>query len=323
MTREEARNVCLEMINGKMEEAAIVQQLEDLCSNGESAEEIAGFSDAIIENALTIPYSGFTVDMCGTGGSALERFNVSTCAAFVISCFGIPVAKHGNRGSKKANGSFDLLEALGIDIDQSPEQHAQGLNDHKLTFIFARKAHPAMKNVAGARKTLGKRSIFNMAGPLSNPTNVKEQIIGVSNPEIAEKMLDAARLLGKEKVSIVHGEPGIDEISVSGISYISRFNNSGMEILEIHPEQLGITPVHYDKLPKGDVKTNAKLFQELTENQVHRGIKQMVAVNSALVLWNSQLCNTMKEGYQRCLKIIESGEMKRKYQDYKTFSNRR
>lgn len=320
MTQQEAKSICLQMIYGEMEEDSIVGVLDDLCTKGESPEEIAGFSEAIIENALKIPYRGETVDMCGTGGSGLERFNVSTSAAFIIPCFEIAVAKHGNKGSKKPNGSFDLLEHLGIDIDQSPDQHAEALDRHNLTFIFARKAHPAMAHVAGARRKLGKRSIFNMAGPLSNPTNVKEQIIGVSSPDIAHKMLKAASLLNKNRVSVVHGEPGIDELSISGRSKIYRMSGSEQQELEVSPSDFGIIPVDYLDLPKGDVSLNAEIFLQLLDNQAHRGIKEMVALNSALVLWNSQVTDTLEEGYSRSLKVIESGDMKRKYKDYKSFS---
>lgn len=320
MTQKEAKSICLQMINGEMAEDRMVGVLDELCTKGESPEEIAGFSQAIIENAVAIPYSGETVDMCGTGGSGLERFNVSTCAAFIIPCFEIAVAKHGNKGSKKPNGSFDLLEHLGINIDQSPQQHAEALEKHHLTFIFARKAHPAMAHVVGARKKLGKRSIFNMAGPLSNPTQVKEQIIGVSSPDIAEKMLEAAGLLGKERVSVVFGEPGIDELSVSGTSTVYRMIGSSRKELKVSPADIGIDPVDYANLPKGNVETNKQIFLQLLEDQAHRGIKDMVAINSALVLWNSQVCDTLKEGYKQSLKIIESGDMKRKFNDYKAFS---
>jgi len=320
MTQKEAKSICLQMINGEMDEDRMVGILDELCTRGESPEEIAGFSEAIIENALAIPYSGETVDMCGTGGSGLDRFNVSTCAAFIIPCFDIAVAKHGNKGSKKPNGSFDLLDHLGINIDQSPEQHAEALEKYNLTFIFARKAHPAMAHVVGARKRLGKRSIFNMAGPLSNPTLVKEQIIGVSSPEMSEKMLEAASLLGKERVSVVFGEPGIDELSVSGTSTIYRMNGSTRQEIKLSPEDLGIELIEYKDLPKGNVETNAEIFLQLLDNQAHRGIKDMVAINAALVLWNSQVCDTLEEGYKQSLKIIDSGDMKRKFYDYKAFS---
>jgi anthranilate phosphoribosyltransferase len=212
----DAKLLCEELISGKVPTPEISRIIVDLRAKGETADEIAGFAAAIKSKAPEIPFLDSTIDLCGTGGSKLERFNVSTAVAFIVACFGLTIAKHGNKGSQKPNGSFDLLEQLGVPINVSGDCIAESLKRNKLAFIFARKAHPAMNYVAEARKLTPGRTIFNLAGPLSNPTNVTSQVIGTADKSMMKNLYQAASILNRQHITVVFGEPGIDELSISG-----------------------------------------------------------------------------------------------------------
>lgn len=318
----EAEEICELLISGNLETEKTIEILKGFQDKGETVEEIAGFAKAIISKAQKIPFDEPTIDLCGTGGSKFDRFNVSTSVAFIVSCFDLKVAKHGNKGSKKPNGSFDLLEGLCIPIDLNGEQIADCLNKVNLSFIFARKAHPAMRNVAEARKQIQGRTIFNLAGPLSNPTKIISQVIGTAEKKMQQPLLEVAQLLGRKSISVVFGEPAIDELSIAGKSNLILSINGKTETIEWSPESIGLLPVPYHEMPTGLVENNISVFNRLLENEKLSGINDMVCINAALSLFCAGIVSNIEEGYKASQKVIQSGDMKRKYEDYKMYANK-
>lgn len=321
LTRKEAENLCDEIFEEKYADKEIAETLICLARKGETAEEIAGFSDSLLKRAEPFPSRQSAFDICGTGGSAIERFNVSTSAAFILASLGIKVAKHGNRGSNKRNGSFDLLEELGINIEADGSVLSDCLENINLAFIYARKFHPAMKKAAEARKLVGCRTIFNLAGPISNPANIRKQIIGTADTTLIDVLIKTGLIIGREKHLIVSGYPKIDELSVSGESLIVLFDGSKTKTKKITPEQINIPRYGYNKIPCGDAGFNAQEFYKLINNLADKSLEDMVCANAGLALAflsNSDVtAEDIKNGTREARDAIRLGLMKKKFNEYK------
>lgn len=316
-----ARACVLELFSGECGEDEIVTLLAALADKGESVSEITGFASGLLEKCVKVPAAVACADLCGTGGTGRTRFNVSTTAAFVIASAGIPVAKHGNRGSKAPNGSFDLIEKLGIRFDTTPAEEAAALEEHNLCFIFARSHHPAMRHVGPARMKLARRSIFNLVGPLSNPAGAQTQLLGVSDPRTAEKIANALLALGKTKALVVHGHPGIDELSVSGKSEGLLVSNGTVSPFSFTPERVGLSPVNPERLPGGNVDENAESFLRLLEGEKLNGLSDMVCLNAGTVVWLAGRADSVEEGYKLAGELLASGKAKTCFEEYrKAFS---
>ena len=304
------------MLSAELSDDDIAQSIVSLREKGESADDIYEYVKTINQFSQPIPISGELLDVCGTGGSGLSRFNVSTASAFVISALGVPVIKHGNRGSQRPNGSFDLLELLCVEIEQTPEQIQQTIAKTNIGFVFAKHYHPSLKFVANGRKLAGGRSIFNLAGPLSNPANITYQIIGTADHSKAEELAKACIKLGRKRSAVVFGEPGIDEMSISGTSHIYECCDGKINYYQITPEELGISPVVYDEIPGGDVQVNKEIFIALLQGEADVSIIDMVAVNSGVALYISGVESSIKEGYQAAKECIVSGKMNLQFNAY-------
>ena len=252
---------------------------------GETPAAIAAVVRYLRQQAVTVPVTTPGMDVCGTGGSGLTRYNVSTTVAFVLAALGVPVAKHGNRGSRRPNGSFDLLDALAIPFELAPEAQAELYNELKLVFCFARTHHPIVGKVGAYRKEAGCRTIFNLSGPLANPAPIEAQLLGTAEPARMPVLAEALRLLEVPRAVVVTGEPGIDEASVAGATQWLALNgsaeDSGSFSLDIVAD--------YAELPGGDAPVNAALFQRLIDPSAAAdtelaGLLAMVEVNAALAL---------------------------------------
>lgn len=299
-TRLEARQLCNDFIQMKYSDKEIADILISLSDKKETSEEISGFVDALLENAEPFPSREPAFDVCGTGGSKVDRFNISTAVAFILASLGIKVAKHGNRGSRKPNGSFDLLENLGIPIDLNGDRLSDLLNKTNLAFVFANKFHPAMKNVTNARKIANQRTIFNLAGPLSNPANIKKQIIGTIDKSHFDLLLKTSISIGREKCLVVSGEPGIDELSISGVSnYKSSWEDDKLK--EITPKQMGLAACDYSKIPYGNSDENAQQFMNLIEGSGNIYIEYMVCTEQVL----TNIEKILKSVYAKLENIIK------------------
>ena len=320
MTEEESYRCLTHILRGKCEPDQILDILTALTNKGETVSEIVGFARAMRDHMVKVPLESPCIDLCGTGGSGKDRFNISTGVAFLLSALDIPVAKHGNRGSKAPNGSFDFLEALGIRFDLEVPQIQTIFKEMGLCFLFARTHHPAMRFVAPARKQLGCRTIFNCLGPLCNPAGVSHQLLGVSDSEIAHKLAHALQRLNTTKTMIVQGGDGLDELSLTSPS----------KAWDVTPDSINermIDPTFCETGSDNDVKVtgtaieNASLFLEiLTKRQVTHPIARALALNAGAACMVYGAYETIEEGYHRSLRTISDGRALEALNRYKDLS---
>lgn len=241
LTQEEARRVMMGIMSGEYDDAQIAGFLVALRAKGETADEIAGFAQAMREKMTPVPVTSAAIDMCGTGGDGQSTFNISTAAAFVSAGAGVKVAKHGNRSITSKSGSADVISALGVDISMPPEKMARCVDEIGVGFLFAPALHPAMKYAMSTRKSLGVRTVFNILGPLCNPAGVKRQLIGVFDGNLTEKIANVLKKLGAEEAFVVFGNDGTDEITTTSTTRISHLNTSGdVKTFTLSPSDYGI-----------------------------------------------------------------------------------
>jgi anthranilate phosphoribosyltransferase len=273
---------------------------------GPTGTELAATVEALLARAVRPPIAGPVIDLCGTGGSGRTRFNVSTTAACVLAAAGIPVAKHGNRGSARPNGSFDLLDALGVPFHLPPERIAAAFAASGLCFLFARQMHPAVATVAPYRKAaVGQvpRTIFNLAGPLANPCRPACQLIGVADPATAAIIAEAAHLLGVRRTCIVAGHPGIDEASITGPTQVWEAGAPARTIDASRPTVTGLD------LPGGDAPENARLCTDLLAGSGHQGLAAHVALNAGIAIdcWHGRPASADGPGVRQAAALLASG----------------
>lgn len=238
-----------EIMEGEATPAQIAAFLVALRMKGETAEEIAGFVEAMRARVTPVRSSRENlVDTCGTGGDSFKTFNISTAAAFVAAATGITVAKHGNRAVSSACGSADVLEALGVRINLSPERMGEALDEVGLAFLFAPTLHPAMKHAGPVRKELKLRTVFNVLGPLTNPAGARHQVVGVYSRELVPLIGEALAQLGSERAVVVHGEPGTDEVSPIGVTHFCVVESGKARLGEWTPAELGLGSVSQEDM---------------------------------------------------------------------------
>ena len=317
LSDDDVRLVLHLLLDGEMVPTDGAALLTAWTARGETAGELAQLVEELLKRATPIPIHAPCMDLCGTGGSELTRFNISTTVAFVLAAAGVPVVKHGNRGSKRANGSFDLLDARGIPFQLTPVQLAQLFHDTGLCFVFARSIHPAVARVAPMRKLVHGRTIFNLAGPLANPCRPTRQIVGVTNESTAHIVAGALSLLGVERALVVRGHPGLDEMSITGPSHL-------WEVAGGHTHHRIVEHFHYHgldhaSLPGGDALDNAALFAKLLQLQETGPLLDMVLVNAALALdcWRSTHHPGNSETIEEVRDLITSGRAWATYQHHR------
>lgn len=314
---------CLNTILEKdVPDGQIAELLIILSEKGESADEILGFSRALLAKSRPIPLPSSAIDSCGTGGSGLNRFNVSTTAAFVLSAGGVPVIKHGNKGSKRPNGSFDLLEKLECEFDFEDDQLVDIFAKTEVCFLFARTYHPVMKKVVAARQMADRRTIFNLCAPLCNPANPQYQILGTIDVEMGRQLTEVLRQLGRERFLIVIGEPGIDEISISGPTHIFERTGNVIKEYNIKPSDFGIAERDYNTIPGGDNDENAEIFLSLLRNQTPESILDLVCLNAGAAFYCFGRTDSIKEGFDLSRSLFANGLVQEKFLEYKRLSNR-
>ncbi len=275
--------------------------LAALRSKGVSGEELAAMA-AILREAATLPCERPAlrlVDTCGTGGDGAGSFNISTAVAFTAAACGASVAKHGNRSASGKVGSADVLEALGLNLQAPAAAVVEALPRSGVTFLFAPGWHPALVGLAPLRRRLGVRTVFNLLGPLVNPLRPEAQVLGVARPELLEPMADALRRLGLERAVVVHGHGGLDEASLSGSSQLRLVEGGEIRALEIDPAALGLTPAAPEALAGGDVETNRRILEAVLQGGGSDAQRDVVALNTALVLWAAGLAASVAEGLEQ------------------------
>ncbi len=269
-----------EILSGNITDAQIGAFMAALATKGETFEELSGAATAMRRKALRIQVSSpAVVDTCGTGGDGLQTFNISTTTAFVVAGCGVTVAKHGNRSVSSKCGSADLLEALGVKLDIHSEIVEEGVFEIGIGFLFAPLYHSAMRYVAGARKEIGLRSIFNMLGPLTNPAGANCQLLGVYAPELTEMFANALKLLGAKRAFVVHGHDGLDEISVCDSTRISELRDGLIRTYDITPEQFFEKQADAKELTGGGPKENADITKKILGGE--KGPKRDVVLLNA------------------------------------------
>ncbi len=305
--RDEAASAFEQMMSGEATPSQMGALLMALRVRGETVEEITGAVAAMRAKMLRVSAPPDAVDVVGTGGDASGSFNISTCAALIVAGAGVPVAKHGNRALSSRSGAADVLAALGVNIDLTPEQIGRCITEAGIGFMFAPAHHPAMKNVAATRVELGTRTIFNLLGPLSNPAGVRRQMVGVFSRQWTEPLAQVLKNLGAERVWVVHGSDGLDEITTSGSTSVTALEDGTIRSFEISPEDVGLPRVKPEALRGGDAATNAKAVEDVLEGR--KGPFRDVALfNAAAALVVAGKTKNLKEAFALATQTLDSGK---------------
>ena len=295
------------IMTGEATPAQIAGLITALRMKGETVDEIAGGAASMRRHAVFIDCGGRpVVDTCGTGGDGRNTFNVSTTAALVVAGAGVPVAKHGNRAVTSACGSADVLMALGVNLEIEPHQVEECVREAGIGFLFAPKLHPAMKFAMGPRKELGIRTIFNMLGPLTNPAGAKGQIIGVFAPSLTEPFAQVLRLLGSRRAFIVHGQDGMDEITVTTTTRISELNEGTVKTYEFDPLPFIEEYADPARLQGGTPAENAAITRSILSGQKGPA-RDIVCLNAAAAIVAGGKAGSMAGGWEAAQRSIDSG----------------
>jgi anthranilate phosphoribosyltransferase len=307
LTREEAANAFEQMMAGEATPSQMGGLLMALRVRGETVDEITGAVAAMRSKMLRVSAPPDAVDVVGTGGDASGSYNISTCAAFIVAGAGVPVAKHGNRALSSRSGAADVLVALGVKIDLTPDRISHCIRDAGIGFMFAPAHHPAMKNVGPTRAELGTRTIFNLLGPLSNPAGVRRQMIGVFSKQWTQPLAQVLKNLGAECVWVVHGSDGLDEITTSGPTSVAALENGTVRTFEISPTEVGLATVKPEALRGGDASANAQALRRVLEGK-DSPFREVALFNAAAALVVAGKAATLKEGVHLAAQSIDSGE---------------
>jgi anthranilate phosphoribosyltransferase len=307
LSREEAADAFDRMMSGEATPSQMGGLLMGLRVRGETVDEITGAVTTMRAKMLGVKAPVDAVDVVGTGGDASGSYNISTCAAFIVAGAGVPVAKHGNRALSSKSGAADVLQALGVKIDQTPDQVSRCIAEAGIGFMFAPAHHPAMKNVGPTRVELGTRTIFNLLGPLSNPASVKRQMIGTFSKHWIEPMAQVLNNLGSECVWVVHGSDGLDEITTAGTTSVAELKNGKVRTFEILPEDAGLSRVKPDALKGGDAEVNAKALLDVLKGKKN-AFREVAVLNAAAALIVAGKAENLKDGATVAAKSIDSGE---------------
>ena len=280
--------------------------LAALAAKGETVDEIVGAARAMRERSVHVEHGlPLVLDVVGTGGDNAQTINISTAAAFIVAACGIPVAKHGNRAASSACGSADVLEALGVRIDRSPDESARVLCAHNIAFLFAQRHHPAMRAVAPIRRELGVRTVFNVLGPLTNPAGAQRQVIGVARPEHVVLVADALRALGAEAGAVIHGGDGLDEISGEAPTDVVQFDRSGSRRWTLDPARYGVHATRAE-IRGGDAATNAQALLAILDGE-RSPRADLVLLNASLALVVAGEAVDLDDGMARARTAVQTG----------------
>lgn len=309
LTFAEAHAAMQDIMEGTATHAQIGAYLMGLRLKGETVEEIAASATAMRELSKHVELSiDGAVDTCGTGGDGSNTFNISTTASFIVAGAGVPVAKHGNRGASSKSGSADVLNALGVNLELSPEKVGLCIEKIGIGFMFAVAFHPAMKHAIGPRREMGVRTVFNILGPLTNPANVKRQVMGIYSQSMTETIAHVLKELGSTHVLVVHGEGGLDELTTTGVNTISELSNGEVNTYTLDPDELGLQRVTLADIQGGEPADNAKIARDVLNGQGTSAQREVVLLNAAAGLVAADKVTTIADGLQLARQILESGK---------------
>ncbi len=314
-----------DIFENRLPEDEVREYLIELYERGETAAEIAGAASAMRDHLIPLPVhyelKEKLIDNCGTGGDGSNSFNVSTTVSILLASCGCYVAKHGNRSITSKSGSADMLEALGINLNLSLENSAKMLEDVGFTFMFAQNHHPCMKYIMPIRKSIPHRTIFNILGPLSNPATVSKQLIGVFDKSYINKLAYAMDMLDTKRSIIVSSKDGMDEISISDITYATSLYNGKITDFEINPEDYGMQMSDKSEILGGDASFNAKLTTELLSKKLIGAKLNIVLLNAAAALIVDEKARDFQDGIDIAKEAILSGKAKSKLEEIIKVSN--
>ena len=306
LNMEEAGQVMQEIMEGEATPAQIGAFVTALRLKGETVEEIIGLAKTMKAKAVRVAVSEPLVDTCGTGGDGKGTFNISTTAAFVAAGAGLKVAKHGNRAMSSQCGSADVLEALGVKIDLDAQQVEKCLQEIGVGFMFAPMFHPAMKHAAVPRREIGIRTVFNILGPLTNPAGARAQVLGVADEKLVEKLALVLQGLGCQHALVVHGEDGLDEITITGDTRISELKGQNIEGYVIKPEDLDLQRADLDNLKVSNLQENAEMLRNVLAG-AQGPQRDIVLMNTAAVLLAGDKVETLQQGVTMAKESIDTG----------------
>ncbi|HHP50313.1 MAG TPA: anthranilate phosphoribosyltransferase [Moorella mulderi] len=323
LEEREAQEAMEIIMAGEATPAQIAAFLTALRFKGETVEEITGLARAMRRRAVALaPVPPLLVDTCGTGGDGRHTFNISTIAAFVVAGAGVPVAKHGNRSVSSRCGSADVLEALGVKVDLSPQEAARCLNELGITFLFAPIYHQAMKHAAGPRKEIGFRTVFNILGPLANPAGAPCQLVGVYRQDLTEKMAGVLARLGCRRAFVVHGLDGLDEVTTTAPTRITLLDQGQISSYTFYPEEVGLPRARLEDLVGGTAEENARIALALLQGE--GGPKRdIVLLNAAFALLAAGAAASLNEALEKARYSLDSGAALNKLQQLVEFSQAR
>ena len=332
LSRREAEGAMEAILSGHVQDASIASFLAALRFKGETVDEVVGFARAMRRHATPIfpaghaPKNEVLVDTAGTGGDGAGTFNISTAAAFVIAGAGVRVAKHGNRSFSSRCGSADVLEALGAKIEIAPARVARSIEEVGIGFMFAPAMHSATRHAMPVRRELRMRTVFNLLGPLTNPAGASVQIVGVYEPSLTELVAEALGELGVRRAFVFHGAEGLDEISISGNTYISELRDGSVRNYTVAPEDFGLRRWPLDEVRGGDAERNAEIilrvFTPSSHHHANGAHREIVLANSAAALVAAGRATDLLDGVRIAAESVDSGAAREKLESFIAFTQR-
>lgn len=320
LTYDEAYTTMDEIMSGEASEIQMSSYLTAMSMKGETIDEITASAEAMRNHCVRLLNDVEALEIVGTGGDGSNTFNISTTSSIVISAAGVPVSKHGNRSASSKCGAADVLEELGVNINIPPEKSVECLKKHNICFLFAQNYHIAMKYVAGVRKELGIRTIFNILGPLTNPAGATMQVLGVYDKELVEPLANVLNNLGVKSALSVYGVDGMDEISASDKTCVCEIKDGETKSYEIDPMDFGFEKCRKEDLVGGDPKENAQITLDILKGQ--KGPKRnAVVLNSAAGLYVAGVVESIKDGVKIAEEIIDSGKALKQLEKFIEFTN--
>jgi len=320
---DEMSSVMSEILNGKNSDDEIAEFLQDLSNKGETNEELRSMLTKMNEYSVNINprCHGNLIDVCGTGGDNLKTFNISTTASFVVAAAGGYVAKHGNRSVSGVSGSADIFEYFGFDLGSDPRQISNMIEKIGIGFMFAPTFHPAMKNVANARKILGKRTAFNLLGPLSNPANVKHQLVGVFADDYIKRIVKIMQKNNSETILAVRSEDGMDELSVTSKNKVCMLKNDKITEFIINPEDYNIEKCNLSDIQISTKQEAIDAFLSVINNTSNKTMKEITVLNAAGGMLVGGICDKFDEGIELARETINNGKTLEKLKQFAKINN--
>jgi len=321
LSREDMTDVMRLIMTGEATPAQIGGFLVGLRMKGETVDEITAAASVMRELAAGVKVEGdHVVDIVGTGGDGINTFNISTASTFVVAAAGGTVAKHGNRSVSSKSGSADLLEVAGVNLDLSPEQVGQCINEVGVGFMFAPKHHSAMKHAIGPRKEMAVRTIFNVLGPLTNPAGAPNQLLGVFSKDLVEPLAEVLNALGSNHVLVVHSADGMDEISIADETYVAELKGGEITSYTISPEQFGLARGKLEDLQVDGAEASLAVIKDVFSNKPGAA-RDIVILNAGAAIYAADLVDSLEAGIAQATDIIVSGAAQSKLEELVNLSN--